>query len=64
MTASPSDSEARGVRVIALRLALDDWRARRHAAGRNGWSPIAAAIIEIEVRALEREIAECVRELF
>jgi hypothetical protein len=30
----------------------------------HGWSPIAAALIEIEITTLEREIAERVRELF
>lgn len=58
------ETEAHGLHIVRLHQALEDWRAVRRLARMHGWSPIAAALIEIEITTLEREIAERVRELF
>lgn len=54
-------AEARGLYVVRLHQALEDWRDLRQLARAAGWSRLAAALIEAEIARLEREIDECVR---
>jgi hypothetical protein len=63
MTRRERDSvaEARGLYVVRLHQALEDWRDLRRLAHAAGWSRLAAALIEAEIARLEREIDECVR---
>jgi hypothetical protein len=55
-------AEARGLYVVRLHQALEDWRDRRRLARSAGWPRLAAALIEAEIGRLEREIDECVRQ--
>jgi hypothetical protein len=54
-------AEERGLYVVRLHQALEDWRDLRRLAHAAGWSRLAAALIEAEIARLEREIDECVR---
>lgn len=63
MRASPQD-EARGLEVVRLHQRLEDWRDCRRLAVAERWPALAYEIICIEIRALERDIAWRVRELF
>jgi hypothetical protein len=56
--------DARGEEIARLHQALTDWRDRRRLADAEGWPALAARVVDIEIRALEREIARHVRELF
>lgn len=56
--------EARGQEIVRLHQTLRDWRDLRRLAYAEGWLALAARLIEIEIRALEQEIARQVRELF
>jgi hypothetical protein len=63
MRAGP-EAEARCLEVVRLHQRLEDWRDCRRLAYGEGWSALAYEIICIEIRALERDIARRVRELF
>ena len=57
-------AEARGQEIVRLHQALEDWRDLRRRTYAEGWPALAARLIDIEIRALEREIARQVRDLF
>jgi len=56
--------EARGQEIVRLHQMLEDWRDLRRLAYAEGWPALAAQIIDIEVCALQRDVARQVRELF
>ncbi|WP_157096285.1 hypothetical protein [Methylosinus sp. R-45379] len=57
-------AEARGLEIVRLHQTLVDWRDRRRLADAAGWPTLATHVIGVEIRAVEREIARRVRELF
>lgn len=60
----PETAEARGLYVVRLHQALEDWRERRRLAHAASWPPLARAAIDIQIAALEREIGDCVGKWF
>ncbi|BBU64086.1 hypothetical protein MSC49_40210 (plasmid) [Methylosinus sp. C49] len=63
-TGTDPQAQARGREIVRLHQTLEDWRDRRRLADAAGWPALAAQVIGIEIRALEREVARRVRELF
>lgn len=56
-------AELLGLLIVSLHQELEDWRAMRLYAGEQGWSPLALALIEIEIDALDRAIRESAGEI-
>lgn len=58
---TPESVQERGMRVVRLHQALEDWRDRRRLGLRLRWDARAATIIGAEIARLEREIDQCAR---
>lgn len=57
-------AEARGLEIVRLHQTLEDWRDYRRLAYAEEWPALASEIIDIEIRALETEIARQLHGLF
>lgn len=56
--------EAQGLEIVRLHQKLENWRDLRRLAYAEGWPALAAQIIEIEICAMERDLARHVHNLF
>jgi hypothetical protein len=56
--------EAQGLEIVRLHQKLKNWRDLRRLAYAEGWPALAAQIIEIEICAMERDLARHVQNLF